>query len=72
MALAEVLSQPISARADPETGGTLTVDLDVVEANWRALGRYLIALECAAVVKANAYGWDPLESTCRHASLSIL
>jgi len=56
MALAEVLSQPISARADPETGGTLTVDLDAVEANWRALGRYLIALECAAVVKANAYG----------------
>ena len=56
MAVAEPLPEPASALADPETGGTLTVDLDAVEANWRALARQLVTVECAAVVKANAYG----------------
>jgi alanine racemase len=39
-----------------ETGGILTVDLSAIEANWRALGRRIIPVECAAVVKADAYG----------------
>ncbi len=56
MALAEPLPEPTIPLADPETGGTLAVDLDAVEANWRALAHQLLTVECAAVVKANAYG----------------
>ncbi len=56
MALAEPLPGPASPLADPETGATLIIDLDAVEANWRALVRRLLTVECAAVVKANAYG----------------
>ncbi|HXD44681.1 MAG TPA: alanine racemase [Pseudolabrys sp.] len=39
-----------------ETGGILTIDLAAIEANWRALGRRAMPSECAAVVKADAYG----------------
>ena len=39
-----------------EAGGILTVDLSAIVANWRALGRRIMPCECAAVVKANAYG----------------
>lgn len=56
MALAEPPRGGTSPPSGAETGSTLTVDLDAVEANWRALGRRLVAAECAAVVKANAYG----------------
>ena len=56
MALAQPLPASASNLPDPETGGTLTIDLDAVEANWRALARQLLTVECAAVVKANAYG----------------
>ena len=56
MALAEPLPESASLLADPETGGTLCIDLDAVEANWRALTHKLLTTECAAVVKANAYG----------------
>jgi len=56
MALAEPLPEPAGPATDPETGGTLTIDLDAVEANWRALVSQLLGVECAAVVKANAYG----------------
>jgi len=56
MALAEPLTHSESTPTDPETGGTLTIDLDAVEANWRALARQLLTVECGAVVKANAYG----------------
>jgi alanine racemase len=56
MALAHPLADPATSLTDPETGGTLTIDLDVVEANWRTLARQLLGVECAAVVKANAYG----------------
>ncbi len=42
--------------AAPETGGTLTIDLAAIEANWRTLAHQLLTVECAAVVKANAYG----------------
>jgi alanine racemase len=40
----------------PEAGGILTIDLAAVEANWRALGRRAMPSECAAVIKADAYG----------------
>ncbi|MGA7786804.1 MAG: alanine racemase [Xanthobacteraceae bacterium] len=56
MARAQRLSPAIPAPAVPETGGTLTIDLAAIEANWRALSHRLLTAECAAVVKANAYG----------------
>jgi alanine racemase len=58
MARAKKLSRPVSAPAPalPETGGTLTVDLAAIEANWRTLAHELGTVECAAVVKADAYG----------------
>jgi len=36
--------------------GILTVDLDGIVANWRKLEKTAVPAECAAVVKANAYG----------------
>ena len=36
--------------------GILTIDLDAVVANWRKLENQGVPAECAAVVKANAYG----------------
>ena len=39
-----------------QAGSTLTVDLDAVSANWSRLRRVAGRTECAAVVKANAYG----------------
>jgi alanine racemase len=44
-----------SAGAD-HAGGVLTIDLGAVEANWRALTRRATPAECAAVIKADAYG----------------
>ncbi len=46
-------------RAGPpeaESGAILTVDLGALVANWRLLAKRSGARECAAVVKANAYG----------------
>ena len=56
MALAVPIADPVETPAAPETGGTLTIDLAAIEANWRALARELLTVECGAVVKANAYG----------------
>jgi alanine racemase len=56
MARAKRISSAAPAPAAPETGGTLTVDLGAIEANWRALAHELLTVECSAVVKANAYG----------------
>jgi alanine racemase len=36
--------------------GILTVDLDAIIANWRKLEKTAVPAECAAVVKADAYG----------------
>ncbi|HEY6993157.1 MAG TPA: alanine racemase [Xanthobacteraceae bacterium] len=45
------------AAPDPtETGGLLTIDLAAVEANWTVLAGTTVPVECAAVVKADAYG----------------
>ena len=45
------------AASDPsEAGGILTVDLAAIEANWKKLASTTIPVECAAVVKADAYG----------------
>jgi alanine racemase len=37
-------------------GGLLTIDLAAIEANWRTLSGRTVPIECAAVVKADAYG----------------
>src|SRR5262249_52863998 len=39
-----------------EAGGILSVDLNAVEANWKKLAGMTIPVECAAVVKGDAYG----------------
>jgi len=69
MARAKPLSEPAPGMAAPETGGTLTVDLAAIEANWRALVRQLLTVDCAAVVKANAYGLglEPVTATLARA-----
>src|SRR3984893_14391310 len=49
---------PVSpATADPAVaGGILTIDLAAIEANWKKLASMTLPVECAAVVKADAYG----------------
>jgi alanine racemase len=39
-----------------EAGGVLTVDLGAIKANWRLLADRVAPVDCAAVVKADAYG----------------
>jgi alanine racemase len=39
-----------------QAGGILTIDLAAIVANWRALGRRAMPVECAAVIKADGYG----------------
>src|ERR1700721_575879 len=36
--------------------GVLSVDLDAIVANWRKLEKTAVPAECAAVIKADAYG----------------
>src|SRR3954468_10127769 len=36
--------------------GILTIDLDAIVANWRKLEKTALPAECAAVIKADAYG----------------
>jgi alanine racemase len=63
MALAEPI--PAETSDQTETGGTLTIDLAAIAANWRALSHQALTVECAAVVKANAYGLgiEPVTTT---------
>jgi len=56
MALVEPPPEPAGTLVEPETGGTLTIDLAAIAANWRTLAHQALTVECAAVVKANAYG----------------
>lgn len=42
--------------AEIEAGGVLTIDLAAILANWRELAARVTPAECAAVVKADAYG----------------
>jgi alanine racemase len=46
-----------------ETGGVLTIDLDAIAANWRMLAERVDPADCAAVVKADAYGCGLAEVT---------
>ncbi|MBN8912442.1 MAG: alanine racemase [Rhizobiales bacterium] len=40
----------------PDATGLITIDLDAVQANWRALAALVAPAACGAVVKADAYG----------------
>jgi alanine racemase len=40
----------------PDATGIITIDLDALQENWRSLSRLVGPAECAAVVKADAYG----------------
>jgi hypothetical protein len=43
--------------SDPAlAGGVLSIDLVAIEANWKKLASTTVPVECAAVVKADAYG----------------
>jgi alanine racemase len=55
-------SIPATSALSPEAAvlavatGVLTVDLDAICANWRKLEKTAVPAECAAVIKADAYG----------------
>ena len=52
-----ILSPEASQAAALATAtGVLTVDLDAIVANWRKLEKAAVPAECAAVIKADAYG----------------
>jgi len=53
----------------PEATGILTIDLDAIVANWRKLSSRAVPAECAAVVKADAYGCG-IEPVARALALS--
>src|SRR5665213_3502581 len=44
------------AAATAAATGVLTIDLDAIIANWRKLEKTAVPAECAAVIKADAYG----------------
>jgi alanine racemase len=46
----------MTAELPPEATGLITVDLDAIQSNWRALAALVAPAECGAVVKADAYG----------------
>ncbi|OYX80459.1 MAG: alanine racemase [Bradyrhizobium sp. 35-63-5] len=54
----------------PEAGGLLTVDLGALVANWQMLSHQCVPAECAAVVKADAYGCgiEPVAAALTRAS----
>ena len=63
---------PTAAIAGPppeEAGGILTIDLAAIFANYRALATRVMPTECAAVVKADAYGCgiEQVVTTLMHA-----
>jgi alanine racemase len=63
---------PRNATAGPpaaEAGGTLTIDLGAIEDNWRTLQRRAMPSECAAVIKADAYGCG-IAKVARHLALA--
>jgi alanine racemase len=45
-----------AAASEAEAGGVLTIDLSAIAANWKKLSGMTVPVECAAVVKGDAYG----------------
>jgi alanine racemase len=57
MSLQETTLQPATITSgEAEAGGVLTIDLAAIAANWKRLYGMTIPVECAAVIKADAYG----------------
>ncbi|MBO9418780.1 alanine racemase [Labrenzia sp. R4_2] len=57
---------PMNAYSSALYGGRLTVDLDAIAANWSLLrSRLAPGSECAATIKANAYGTGQAETATR-------
>jgi alanine racemase len=57
MPLQQTVPQPtVIASSEAEAGGVLTIDLATIAGNWKRLYGTTIPVECAAVVKADAYG----------------
>jgi len=54
-------SSPLSS-VSPTSGAVLTIDLNALRANYRALSNLAAGTECAAVVKANAYGTGSMQT----------
>ena len=50
------MTTKLSGPPEIETGGRLTIDLAALKSNWRLLDARAGRAECAAVVKADAYG----------------
>jgi alanine racemase len=50
------LQTTATASGEAESGGLLTIDLAAIAANWKRLSGMTLPVECAAVVKADAYG----------------
>jgi alanine racemase len=46
----------IGGPAALETGGLLSIDLAAIVANWQGLAKRVVPADCAAVIKADAYG----------------
>lgn len=46
----------MTAGLPPDATGIIHIDLDALQANWRALAERVAPAECGAVVKADAYG----------------
>jgi alanine racemase len=65
--------EPAPVTTAPETGGVLTIDLGAIEANFRSLQRKLLTAQCAAVVKADAYGLglEPVTTALSRAGCKI-
>lgn len=63
--------QPVETQGPEEAqaGGILSIDLAAIVANWRKLAWRAAGAECAAVVKANAYGCgiEPVTRALAHA-----
>ena len=55
---------PRADEAQTVETGLLAIDLDALVANWRALREAAAGAECAAVVKADAYGLGLSEAMC--------
>ena len=58
MTLQDATLQPAAESAAPadSAGGVLTIDLAAIEANWKKLAGMTVPVECAVVVKGDAYG----------------
>jgi alanine racemase len=49
-------AMPALSTREADCGGILTIDLTAIEENWKKLANMTLPVECAAAVKADAYG----------------